>query len=84
MFKKAIEKLTDVQLKKRNRLALGIGIAMLILMVIVLIISLMQISDGEAGVMLPILVPTVLGPLTMIPLLYSSALSAEIKRRKGN
>lgn len=82
MFKKSLSKLTDTQLIKRNKLVLGFAIGMLIIMVLTLIYTLKQISNAENEFAYAFIVPSILGPLTMIPLLYSSAINAETKKRR--
>lgn len=83
MFNKHISQLNDNQLVQRNRLCLGIAISFLIGMIVVLIISLKQMSNQSENVIFIALTPTILMPLIFIPLLYSSALSKEIKKRKS-
>lgn len=80
MFKEHVAKLTDSQLKSRNRICLGIAVLFLIGMIALLVLSLLQISDENAT--FTALTPTILMPIIFIPLLYSSSLSAEIKSRK--
>ena len=82
MFDKHLLQLSDNQLRNRNRLCLGIALSFLIGMNVVLIISLKQMSNQSENVISMALTPTILMPLIFIPLLYSSALSKEIKRRK--
>lgn len=73
--------LTKKQLKKRQKLCLGIALFMLLLMIIVLTIALRQISQGTNDDMLIFIVPTILGPLTLVPIIISSLLSSELKKR---
>lgn len=74
---------TEAQLKKWNKLSLGAAIAILVLMIVAIGMSLFQISEGEESNWLSLLVPAILGPLTIIPLLFSSAISQELKKRKN-
>ena len=82
MLDKHLLQLSDNQLRNRNRRCLGIALSFLIGMIVVLIISLKQMSNQSENVIFMALTPTILMPLIFIPLLYSSALSKEIKRRK--
>ena len=82
MFKAQVSKLTDSELKKRNRLCLGIAIGFLLAMIVALIWSLIQISNQNENATFIALSITVSMPIIFLPLLYSSALSAEIKKRK--
>jgi len=84
MFKEHVSNLTDDQLRKRNRLCLGIAIGFLVGMIGVVILSLFQISNQSDKATFTALLPALAMPLIFIPILYSSALSAEIKRRKKN
>lgn len=82
MFKSTIAKLSNEQLRKRNRFFLGIAIGMLFVMCIVLGMALYQISNGTDGTMTALSVPIIMAPLTFLPLFVSSALSKEIRKRK--
>lgn len=82
MFKATIAKLTNEQLRKRNRFFLGIAIGMLCVMCFVLGMALYQISNGTDSTMTALSVPIILAPLTFIPLFASSVLSKEIIKRK--
>jgi len=66
------------------RLFYGISIGMIIIMVVVIILALSQIANGETNVMLPLIVPTILAPLSFLPLFFASKLQTELKRRKAN
>lgn len=83
MFKEHLSKLTDSQLKKRNKFCLGIAIGFLIGMIGVVILSLMQISNQNENATFTALAPALAMPIIIFPLVYSSALSSEIKRRKN-
>lgn len=83
MFKEHVSKLTDNQLKKRNKLSLGIAIGFLIGMIALVILSLLQISNQNDNATFTASTPAILMPLIFIPLFYSSALSTEIKKRKN-
>lgn len=74
--------LSEEQLKKRQKLCLGIALFMLLLMIIVLTIALRHMSQGKDGDMLIFIVPTILGPLTFVPLIISNLISSELKKRK--
>lgn len=82
MFKEHVSKLSDEQLKNRNKFCLGVSIGFLIGMVAVVGYALYQISNQDDGATFTALAPALAMPLIFIPLLYSSALSAEIKRRQ--
>ena len=82
MFKEHVSKLSDSQIKNRNRICLGIAIGFLMGMIGVLIFSLMQVSDQNDNATYTALAPAILMPVIFIPLVYSGALSSEIKRRK--
>ena len=72
---------TTLQLKKWNKLFLGVAIIILSLMVLVVCVSLYQISEGGTSIWLPLSAPIILGPLAFVPLLFSSAISKELKKR---
>jgi len=84
MLKEHVSKLTDKQLKNRNRFCLGIAIGFLIGMIAVIILSLLQISDQNSNATFSALAPALSMPIMLLPLYYSSVLSSEIKRRKSN
>ena len=84
MFKEHVSKLKDNQLKTRNKFCLGIAIGYLIGMIALIVLSLFQISNQNDGATFTALTPVIAMPLIFLPLTYSSALSAEIKRRKVN
>jgi hypothetical protein len=83
VFKEHVSKLTDSQLKNRNRICLGTAILFLIGMIVLLLLAFIQISDHNESATLTALTPAILMPLIFIPLLYSSSLSNEIKSRKA-
>ena len=83
MLKEHVSKLTDKQLKNRNRFCLGIAIGLLIGMIAVIILSLLQISDQNSNATFTALAPALLMPIMLLPLYYSWVLSSEIKRRKS-
>ncbi|MGK0494941.1 MAG: cytochrome bd-type quinol oxidase subunit 2 [Maribacter sp.] len=74
---------TEAQLRKWNKLLLGVAIGILVLMIIVIGMSLFQISEGEESNWLSLSVPIILGPVIIIPLLFSSAISQKLKKRKN-
>ncbi|MFT6933930.1 MAG: hypothetical protein ACJAUQ_000309 [Maribacter sp.] len=73
---------TEAQLRKWNKILLGMAIGILLLMIIIIGRSLFQISEGEKSIWLSLTAPFILGPLTIIPLLFSSAISKELKKRR--
>lgn len=84
MFKEHVSKLSDAQLKNRNRLCLGIAIGFLFGMAAAVGFSLFQVSNQDDNAIWTALMPSIIMPIIFIPLLYSSALSAEIKKRKAS
>jgi len=79
------EKHTTQQLKKYNKILLGIMIFGLFVMCFVTGIELYKISNQEESTLI-YLVPTVIAPIfTIVPLIFSSLIGSEIKRReRGN
>lgn len=75
---------TDTQLKKWNTFLLGIAIGILVLMVVAIGISLFQFSKGEECIWLSLSAPVIFGPLIIIALLFSSAISQELKKRRNS
>lgn len=84
MFKEHVSKLSDAQLKNRNKLCLGIAIGFLIGMAAAVGFSLFQVSNQDNNATWTALMPSIVMPIIFIPLLYSSALSTEIKKRKAS
>ena len=82
MYKQHVSRLSDSQLKFRNRICLGIALGFLLGMICIIILSLRQISNQNDNAIYVAMAPAILMPLIFIPLSYSSALNSEIKRRK--
>lgn len=74
--------LSEEQLIKRKKIFLGIAMVMLLVMIAVLFIVLRDISQGSENKMLPFIVPTILGPLAFVPIIISSLIATELKKRK--
>ena len=72
---------TNSQLKKWRGICMGIAIGMVLLLFFTIGFSLYQISEGIDNSWLPSLVPTILCPLTFIPLLLANAVNSELKQR---
>ena len=80
----AFEKYNTAELKKYNKILLGIMIFGLLVMSIVIGMELFRISNQEESNLI-YLVPTVFGPLfVFIPLIFSSMIAIEIKKREKN
>jgi len=74
--------LTDKQLKKRNKICLAIAIVILGVMAFFVGVSLYLSSHETSYEWVLYLVPSVILPLTMVPILFSIAISSETKRRE--
>lgn len=74
--------LSEEQLIKRKKIFLGIAMVMLLGMIAVLFIALRDISQEAENQILPFIVPTILGPLTFFPIILSSLIATELKKRK--
>ncbi|MEM8999246.1 MAG: hypothetical protein AAGB24_03195 [Bacteroidota bacterium] len=79
----SFDKYTTAQLRKKSKILLIIGSMALIAMIIVLALALYDIAEGESSSLI-YLVPTVIGPLAIIPAVLASIIAAEIKRREKN
>ena len=77
----AFEKYSDAQLKKTQRVLLIASIFLLVVMCFVLGMGLYQSTKNDNDTLI-YLVPTVFGPLTFIPILFSSSIGAELKKRQ--
>ncbi len=76
----AFEKYGTEKLKKWRRNLLIASIFMLVLMCFVLGVGLYQVANKEDSNLI-YLVPAVFGPLTFLPLLVSTAVDKELKKR---
>lgn len=78
----AFNKYSDSQLKKCRKILLIIGIAGLALMCFALGYGIYKMNTHDDTTLI-YLVPTVLGPLAVIPSMISDSMNNELKRRKG-
>lgn len=76
----AFEKYTTAQLKKYQKALLILSIFGIFLMCVALGAG-MYLMKKQDNTTLIYLVPTVFGPLAMIPSLFSSSMGSEIKKR---
>lgn len=76
----AFEKYSDDKLKKLRSNFIIVAIVMLVAMCFVLGLALYQISN-DIDSNLVFLVPTVFGPLTFLPIIFSSIVDGELKKR---
>ena len=76
----AFEKYSDKQLKTFKRVLLALAITMLVVMCLALGYGIKESSKGEKSNIL-FLVPTVFGPLTFIPIILSTMIETERKKR---
>ena len=74
------EKYNDRQLKTFKRVLLALAITMLVVMCLALGYGIHESSKGEKSNIL-FLVPTVFGPLTFIPIILSTMVESERKKR---
>jgi membrane-associated HD superfamily phosphohydrolase len=79
----AFEKYTTEKLKKYKKTLLIIAIIMLFIMCFALGVGLYQ-SSNQKDSNLIYLVPTVFGPLTMIPIMFTASIDSELKKRSKN
>ncbi|AKA33782.1 hypothetical protein [Flagellimonas lutaonensis] len=77
----AFEKYSTEKLKKLNKILLAVSIVGLFAMCFALGMGLYHISHQHES-SLVYLVPTVFGPITFIPIIFSALISSEIKKRK--
>jgi len=77
----AFEKYTTEQLKKYQKILLVSAVVFLIIMCIALGVALYQISQKKDSSLI-FLVPTVFGPLAILPSVFSSIIGGELKKRK--
>lgn len=75
---------TSVQLKKWNKISMTIAILILVVMFALVLLSLFEVSDGSERAWFMAITPTILLPLIFVPLLFSSAISSEIKKRNSS
>lgn len=76
----AFEKYSDDRLRRLKRNLIITAIAMLVIMCFVLGMVLYQISN-DIDSNLVFLVPTVFGPLTFVPIVFSSMIDSELRKR---
>ena len=76
----AFEKYTTEQLKKYQKILLVSSIVALIVMCIALGIALYQTSQQKDSILI-FLVPTVFGPLAILPSIFSVSIGSELKKR---
>lgn len=79
----AFEKYTTDQLKKYQKILLISSIVGLLVMCIALGFGLYQSSKHDNNTLI-FLVPTVFGPLAILPSLFSASIGSEIKKRGEN
>ncbi len=79
----AFEKYTTPQLKKYRKILLASSIVGLALMCFALGAGVYLITKKDSNILI-YLVPTVFGPLAMIPSLFASSMGREIKKRAEN
>lgn len=73
---------TTEKLRKRSKLCLALAIILLLLMCLTLGMALYKISQGEEATLIALSVPVVLAPMTFIPILASTLMTSELRRRK--
>ena len=78
---KHLSKLDDSQLKKRRRICLGIAIGILIVITVFIIFALLEISHNYDHIVFTALAPGILLIFLLFPMIYSAAISKEMKRR---
>lgn len=76
----AFKKYSTQQLKKYQKILLTIAILALILMCVALGIALYDISHQKESNLL-YLIPTVFGPLAILPSIFSASIGSELKKR---
>ena len=79
----AFEKYSTAKLEKAKKYLIITSIVMLILMCVALGVALYQISH-DIDSKLIFLIPTVFGPLTFFPIIVSSSVQSELKKRSQN
>ena len=75
------QKLNNDQLKKRSKLFLGIAIGMLLVMCFTLGMALYEISHDHEDSLAIYIVPTILAPMTFIPIMISTMMATALKKR---
>lgn len=76
----AFEKYSTDKLKKMNKVMLIVGVCGLFVMCFALGIAIYGISHNKESNLI-YLIPTVFMPICFIPILFSSSISSELKKR---
>ncbi len=76
----AFEKYTTEQLKKYQKILLIASIVLLAIMCFALGMGVYQMSNNDNDTLI-FLVPTVFGPLAILPTIFSGSIGSELKKR---